>query len=151
MQNGAAPEQQQDQGVLGWFKGLFRAPEQAGPQRVLRRFTVREPTLTQEIVLVEQEAWRVDVSDTTTVRLFEVREPGVDQCMLTYMAELRTADLHGRAYLEMWCHLPGRGEFFSKGFDQAVKGTTDWTRFQLPFFLRKAEAPDLVKLNVVAD
>jgi hypothetical protein len=51
----------------------------------------------------------------------------------------------------MWCRLPGRGEFFSKGFNHALKGSTDWASCETPFFLRKEQRPDLVKLNLVAE
>ena len=34
--------------------------------------------------------------------------------------------LVGRAYLEMWVRVPGRGEFFGRGTDQTVEGTTGW-------------------------
>lgn len=44
----------------------------------------------------------------------------------------------------MWCRLPGRGEFFSKGHQQAVSGTVNWARYEIPFYpgtvwLRKIE------------
>ena len=35
----------------------------------------------------------------------------------------------------MWCRLPGRGEFFSKGLHNKVQGTTDWASYEIPFFL----------------
>ena len=54
---------------------------------------------------------------------------------MTYRARLKAADLQGRAYLEMWCRLPGRGEFFSKGIQDAVSGTTDWSSYEIPFRL----------------
>ena len=45
----------------------------------------------------------------------------------------------------------GRGEFFSKGLHQTVTGTTDWASFEIPFFLKKGEKPDLIKLNLVVE
>jgi hypothetical protein len=51
----------------------------------------------------------------------------------------------------MWCHFPDGGEFFSKGIMNPVSGTTDWTSHETPFFLKKGERPDLIKLNVVID
>ena len=60
-------------------------------------------------------------------------------------------DLKGKAYLEMLCRFPGQGEFFSKGLDNPVEGTTDWASCETPFFLKKGERPDLIKLNVVIE
>jgi hypothetical protein len=51
----------------------------------------------------------------------------------------------------MWCRLPGRGEFFSRGLAQAVSGTTDWGSYETPFRLGKGQRPDLVKLGLVIE
>jgi hypothetical protein len=51
----------------------------------------------------------------------------------------------------MWCRLPGRGEFFSKGLQQGVKGTTDWSSYETPFILKAGQRPDLIKLNLVGE
>jgi hypothetical protein len=64
---------------------------------------------------------------------------------------MRTEKVKGRAYLEMWCRLPGRGEFFSKGFANAVKGSRDWATYEVPFYLKAGQKPDLVKLNLVIE
>ncbi len=48
----------------------------------------------------------------------------------------------------MWCRLPGHGEFFSKGFPNAVKGTTEWAAYEISFYLKKGQSPDLIKLNL---
>jgi len=68
-----------------------------------------------------------------------------------YQAKLKTEGLAGRAYLEMWCRLPGQGEAFSRGLDNTVSGTTGWATSQTPFFLKKGEKPDLIRLNLVAE
>ena len=70
---------------------------------------------------------------------------------MTYRAELKAEVLQGRAFLEMWCRLPGRGEFFSKGHQQAVSGTVNWARYEIPFYLRRGQKPELIKLNVVVE
>ena len=86
-----------------------------------------------------------------SIRLFELAEPAVERCVLTYRAELKAADLERGAYLEMWCRFPGRGEFFSKGLQQKAKGTTGWSSYEVPFSLKAAERPDLIRLNVAFD
>jgi hypothetical protein len=98
-----------------------------------------------------QDGWAIDSKEEQTIRLFEVQEPQIEQCLVTYRATLKTEGLTGRAFLEMWCRLPGRGEFFSKGLNQAVKGTTDWASYEIPFSLQKGQRPDLIKLNLVIE
>jgi hypothetical protein len=107
--------------------------------------------ISQDGVSVEADGWVLDIAEKGTLRLFEVADPDVEQCMVTYRARLKTEGLRGRAYLEMWCRLPGRGEFFSKGLHQSVKGTTDWASYEIPFHLKKGQRPDLIKLNLVAE
>ena len=64
---------------------------------------------------------------------------------------MKSDNLAGRAYLEMWCRLPGGGEFFSKGLDRVVKGSTDWASHEVPFYLKRGQKPDLIKLNLVVE
>jgi len=92
---------------------------------------------------------RIVAKEPTIVRLFEVDDIDVDDARLIYQAKVRTKDVEGQVYLEMWCHFPGKGEFFSRGLDSPLTGTTNWVTLQIPFFLKKGEKPDYVKLNIV--
>ena len=137
--------------MLRWLKSLFSGPTPAGPPQVLRAFASNKPTITRDGIRAEQGTWRIDASGTRTIRLFEVEDPGVEQCLLTYRAELKAEGLTGRAFLEMWCRLPSRGEFFSKGYQQAISGTVDWACYETPFYLKRGQKPDLVKLNLALE
>ncbi len=92
---------------------------------------------------------RIDADKPITVRLFEVDDVDVENARLIYQARLRTENLKGQAFLEMWCHFPGKGEFFSRGLQNPLSGTTNWLTEETPFFLQKGQKPDRVKLNVV--
>jgi hypothetical protein len=92
---------------------------------------------------------RIVAKEPTIVRLFEVDDIDVDDARLIYQARVRTKDVEGQVYLEMWCHFPGKGEFFSRGLDSPLTGTINWTTLQISFFLKKGEKPDYVKLNIV--
>jgi len=135
--------------MLKWLKRFLSGPKPAGPPQVLRAFSPDKPTITQGGVRAEQGGWRIEATGQQTIRLFEVENPAVEQCLLTYRAELKAEDLKGSAFLEMWCRLPGRGEFFSKGHQQAVSGTANWARYEIPFYLKEGQQPDLIKLNLV--
>jgi hypothetical protein len=138
--------------MLNWLKSRFAGPKPAGPPQVLRVFAPDQPTITRTGIRVENGAWHIDArAEEQTIRLFEVENPAVEDCLLTYRAELKAEGLQGRAFLEMWCRLLGRGEFFSKGYQQAVSGTVDWARYEIPFYLRRGQKPDLIRLNVVVE
>jgi hypothetical protein len=85
------------------------------------------------------------------VRLFEVQNLEIEDARLIYQARIRTQDLDGKAYLEMLCHFPGRGEFFSRALTQTYSGSTNWSTTETPFFLEKGDKPDRVRLNLVID
>ena len=117
-----------------------------------------EGLITQSGVAIDKQvssdghgSLRVEAGAPTTVRLFETGYIGAENARLIYQARLRTENVEGPVYLEMWCHFPGKGEFFSKGLTTPLTGTTDWTTVETPFFLKEGENPDNVKLNLVID
>lgn len=137
--------------MFEWLKSMFKPPRPAGPPQRIRAFGPSDRPITQDGVMAEQNGWRIEAREKRTVRLFEVSNPGVEQCMLTYRARMKAANLQGGAYLEMWCRLAGQGEFFSKGLHQKVAGTTDWASYEVPFYLKKGQRPDLIKLNLAVE
>ena len=94
---------------------------------------------------------RATAGAPATVLLFETGDLDVENARLIYQARLRIEKLDGKAYLEMWCHFPGKGEFFSRGFHHALSGTTGWVSVEAYFFLKEGQNPDNVKLNLVVD
>jgi hypothetical protein len=137
--------------VLGFLRALFTRPRPTGPPRTVRAFGGSDQPITRDGVSREGTGWRIDAREPRTVRLFEVPSPGVEQCLVTYRARMKSANLRGRAYLEMWCRFPGGGEFFSKGIQRPVTGTTDWASYETPFFLKQGQRPDLIKLNLTLE
>lgn len=92
---------------------------------------------------------RITVSQPTTVRLFEVSGIDAENALLIYRARLRSEDLEGKAYLEMWCHFPGKGEFFARGLQNPISGKTEWVSAETQFKLEQGQKPDNIKLNLV--
>jgi hypothetical protein len=92
---------------------------------------------------------RVDANQVMTVPLFEVTDVSIENATLLYQASLQTQSLDGRAFLEMWVRIPGKGEFFSRGLDRPVTGTMSWMTAVTPFFLQAGQKPDLIRLNLV--
>ena len=137
--------------MLRWLKSIFSAPKPSGPPKTIQRFYACDATLSKDSITVAQDRWVVDAKESQTIRLFEIQNPDAEQCLVTYRATLKTDGLAGRVFLEMWCRLPGRGEFFSKGLNHAITGTTDWASYEIPFYLKKGQRPDLIKLNLVIE
>jgi len=92
---------------------------------------------------------QVDATQPMTVPLFEVTDVSIENATLIYQASLQSKNLDGKAYLEMWVRLPGKGEFFSRGLDRPITGTMSWMTVATPFFLQTGQKPDLIRLNLV--
>ncbi len=126
----------------------------------LRRFALdnTEGLITQSGVRIDEQissdgngSLRIEAMEPTTIRLFETGDIDIENTRLIYQAKVRTENVEGQVYLEMWCHFPGKGEYFSKGLMDPLSGTNDWTAAETPFFLKKGENPDNVKLNLAID
>ncbi|MDH4028763.1 MAG: hypothetical protein OEU95_08030 [Nitrospirota bacterium] len=107
--------------------------------------------LDREISSDGKGSLRVTALEPTVVRLFEVSDPGIDNATLTYKAKVRTKDMDGVVYLEMWCGFRGKGEFFSRNVQTPLTGTMDWTTEETLFFLYRGERPEYIKLNLVVN
>lgn len=117
-----------------------------------------EGLLTRTDVAIDKEitsdgngSLRITASQPTTIRLYETGDIDVENARLTYQAKVRTEGIEGKVYLEMWCQFPGKGEFFSRDLSSPLSGTTDWSTEETPFFLKKGENPDNVKINLVIE
>jgi hypothetical protein len=122
---------------------------EAPKPKVLKSFTTATPTISKDVTVTDEKAWLIDSKQPQTLRLFEIKDPDVEKCMVIYRAKLKTEGLDDVAYLEMWCRFPGKGEYFSRGLNNKVTGSNDWASYETPFFLKKGEKPDLIKLNLV--
>ena len=126
----------------------------------IRRYGLNdlEGVLTRSGVELDREvssdgngALRATAMEPTVIRLFETGDIDVENARLIYRAKIRTKGVNGQVYLEMWCHFPGKGEYFSRSLQSPVHGTTEWTAVETPFVLKAGENPDNVKLNLVVN
>jgi len=67
---------------------------------------------------------------------------------LVYQAQVRSKDLKGNAFLEMWCFFGSDGPYFSRGLNSFITGTTGWTTLATPFFLQPGQTPTRITLNL---
>src|SRR5882762_8506795 len=137
--------------MLNWLKARFGSPTPSGPPETVRRFSASDSPLSRDGITAGHDGWLIEAKTPQTVHLFELQNPQVEQCVVAYRAKMKSEALSGHAFLEMWCRLPGRGEFFSKGLNQTITGTTDWASYEIPFYLKKGQRPDLIKLGLVIE
>jgi hypothetical protein len=137
--------------MFQWIKQVFSPPKPAGPPKMIKQFNGSDSTISKDVVMTDNGAWQIGSVETKTFKFFEVEITDIENCMLTYRADLKSENIQGRCYLEMWCRIPDRGEFFSKGFQTALKGNNDWASYEIPFHLKSGQRPDLVKLNLTIE
>jgi hypothetical protein len=113
--------------------------------------TKTDVVIDKEITSDGNGSLRITAKQPTTIRLYETGDIDVENARLTYQAKVRTHDIQGKVYLEMWCQFTGKGEFFSRDLSTPLSGTTDWSTEETPFFLKKGENPDNVKINLVIE
>jgi len=92
---------------------------------------------------------RIVTDKPIVIQLYNIDDIKVDDTQIVYEANIKSEDVKGQAYLEMWCVFKDKGEFFSRGFDSVISGTNDWKTIRTVFNLKKSERPDQIKLNVV--
>lgn len=137
--------------MFTWLRNLFAHPEPSGPPRLIQAFENTQPTISSSSINADGEGWLIECSDTQTIRLFEIDPGDIENGMVTYRAQLKSDDVPGRGYLEMWCQFAGQGEFFSKGLHNAIEGNNDWACYEIPFYLKKKQNPNLIKLNLTIE
>ncbi len=91
------------------------------------------------------------VDTSTTIRLYETGDIDIEDAMLVYQASVKSRNLNGMAYLEMWCVFEDGREFFSRGLNSPWTGDIPWSTVQTPFFLKQGQNPVNVRLNLVVD
>lgn len=137
---------------------LYSCGEQVTPVRELKHYPVDdlENLLTSEAVEIDTAvsydgngALQITTRDTTVINLYRTGDIDIEKARLSYQAHLRTRNLDGNAYLEMWCIFPEKGRYFSRGLRDPLTGDTDWTQKEIFFHLQENENPDSVEFNLV--
>lgn len=131
-----------------------------GDIEVLRSYSLDsiDEVITREWVEIDKEtstdrngSLKITVDKPTVIKLFETGDVDVENSQIVYKAKLKSEALEGEAYLEMWCSFLGKGDYFSRSLNSTVKGTMSWVEITTPFFLKKGENPDNVRLNLVVN
>ena len=92
---------------------------------------------------------KITATTPVVIPLYFISDVNVDDSQIIYEANVKSESLKGQALLEMWCTFKDKGEFFSRGFDSIISGTTDWKTIRTVFNLRKGEVPDQIRLNIM--
>jgi hypothetical protein len=137
--------------MYNWFKFLgagWKPPELAGEPVVLQALMPSHPPICRS-ARWQGDVLEVQSAEAAVKSLFDVVLPDVEACLLLYRFEIQTENLKSKVYPQMWCRLPEKGLFFSKGVYRKVSGNNDWLLVEIPFFLQKGQVADLLLLELV--
>ncbi|MCB2203585.1 hypothetical protein KQI65_02460 [bacterium] len=138
---------------------LLSACSDQGEVRVIRHYPADnvDNIISKNRILLDDNSYdgagslSITVETPTTVRLYETGDIDAEDVMLIYQAAVKSRDLDGMAYLEMWCVFDDGREFFSRGLNAPWTGNIPWSIVETPFFLKKGQNPTNVRLNLVID
>lgn len=91
---------------------------------------------------------KITANEPVKLSLFEIKNLDVDNANLIYRAKVRTEDLEGDVYLEMWCTVNDKGPFFSRSLVPPAEKNQAWQVEETPFLLEKGQKPGLVALCI---
>lgn len=94
---------------------------------------------------------KIAAASPVVIPLYIVNNIQADDTQIIYEAQVKSESLIGQALLEMWCVFKDKGDFFSRGFDSVISGTSDWKTIRTVFNLQKGEMPDQIKLNIMVN
>ena len=103
-----------------------------------------DPTVKQE----GKGSIKISTRGPTTICLGVVQPKNAENAQLIYQARVKSDQLEGHAFLEMWCEVGG-GRYFSRGMNSVVSGTMDWQTLQTMFILQAEQKAKRVLLNIV--
>lgn len=142
------------------LSALVPPPQRAGPERVLRRFSpdldvpvagaISHTGNTSGVTEIER-GWRLSTNQPRVFTLFRVPGGELAGGMLTFRAEIRSHDADTNGYLELWCRVPGDGQYFAKDSRNATKGERRWRRYEVPFLVPSGKRLDEITLNLTCD
>jgi hypothetical protein len=108
-----------------------------------------ELTIDRQDKFEGEGALYVKASEKRAVRLLELENPELEDVLITCTAQAKCIGIWGRAYLELFCSVPGEGDFTARDWDHAVHATQDWTPVRVEYRLEDGQRPDRLRLSLV--
>jgi hypothetical protein len=90
------------------------------------------------------------IKNPIVIELYEMENLHEENCEIVYSAVIKTENWTGNCYLEMWCYVDGVA-YFSRSLNQTIAKDTNWKNISTPFFLKKGQIAEKIKLNIVVE
>ena len=123
-------------------------PYRGEGEKVVRSFTFKDRPITQDSLFDSAHGWRYSVLEPTTVRLFELRDPQVEEGRLIFRCRMKSKDAAGVSPSLRIRYPDGVEVRQAKSQPNVAEGTTDWVTYAVSHALRKELRPERVSLEV---
>lgn len=135
--------------MFDWLRrtAAWTPPQVSGNERELRAFSPSDKP-------VSRSAWWsgsglvVEAAEAGSIALFDLPLPNLERCRITYRFTIDADALKAAVYPKLWCRIPERGLFFSRGVDRKVSGQVEGAELEIPFYLEAGQRADLLHLNL---
>jgi hypothetical protein len=137
--------------MIDWLEHQDHVMRAAGSAKLLRRFRPTESPITDKGITPEEGGWRIDFTCPGEVAIFAIDHPEIDDLrVLTYRAEIRTANATDKVFLKMNVRVAHEPDQFSQGIHDAVTEDTGWACYHATFYLKEDQFPTRIELAVVS-
>jgi hypothetical protein len=137
--------------MIDWLEHQDHVMRAAGGAKLLRRFIPTETPITRKGITPEDGGWRIDFTRPGEVAIFAIDHPEIGaRRVLTYRAEMRTANATDKVFLKMNVRVAHEEDRFSQGIHDAAAGETGWACYHATFYLREDQLPTRVEFIVVS-
>jgi hypothetical protein len=135
--------------MFDWLRrtAVWKPPQVSGDEREIRAFGPSDRPVSRSASWSGSELI-VEAGEAGSIALFDLPLPHVERCRITYRFIVDADALQAPVYPELWCRIPERGLFFSRGVDRKVSGRVDGAELEIPFYLEAGQRADLVHLNL---
>ncbi len=139
--------------MLAWIKTFILPPRPLGSPLLFETFNHEVAPLRQDLSPVPgtRSEWCLKCRAPEIVSLFEIENPRIEGCLLTYRAEMRSEGLRSSACLELSCHFPDEAPLIRLGWHHLLSGDQNWEYYELTQRLRPGQRPDQVLLSLAIE
>ncbi len=131
--------------MFSWLRSAF-FPEEIGVPRLHTSFRASDRPLPRDCARSSAAGWELRTRGRESIQLYAVERPEIDNCLVTFRAEVRTARLAGTACLELAGRLSTGRVFTRRGY-QAPRDE-DWHLCEVSYRLGPQQPLDELELQL---
>lgn len=135
--------------MLSWLKALLAPPTPVGAPRLLKSFKHNAVPLCPRAVPVAPGEWRLAERPSGFAALFQLKNPAIESCLVTFRAEVCADRPVPDAAVELLCRVPRQRRRVIRSLPHDLRPDEGWHFFEVTLHLERGEQPSLLRLGLV--